>query len=321
VEEAEQGVTEPGRFSEDRRALCALRSALCALRSALVPFSLGLLLLSAAALKGYEVAAAPLPETSLWSSRGFLIGVIEAEFGLGLWLLSGRFPCAARWTALVAFQAFFAFSLIKVMRGEARCGCFGPAPISPLGAAGLDLAAILSLWLWHPPEDTDRPVKPCWLRDAALLIFIPLLGVPGGVVLALTRPTALDADTEIDANHTAVLLDPEKWVGRRCPLLPYTDIGADLSQGEWLVVLYHHDCLRCRAVLPTYEARARAVASHPRAPRTAFLAVPPHGEPLWQFAPDSACRQGRLDESRKWLVNTPAILRLHEGVVQTGNEG
>jgi hypothetical protein len=138
------------------------------------------------------------------------------------------------------------------------------------------------------------------------------------VVLAASGPALLDADTEVSANNARILLEPEKWVGRRCPLLPYIDVGAELSRGDWLVVLYHHDCLRCRAVVPDYEARGRAAAFDLHALRVAFLAVPPHGEPLWQFAPDSHCRQGRLDESKKWLVRTPAVLRLNDGVVQPG---
>jgi hypothetical protein len=296
----------------------ARRSALGAFARTLVPCSFGLLLLSAAAFKGYELFASPLPETSLWTSRGFRIAGIEAESGLGLWLLCGRWSRWARWTALAAFHAFFAFSLFKVLEGEASCGCFGPVPISPRATAALDLAAILSLWLWHPPERAERAVGSRRLRDSAILFVLLLLGIPGGVVLAVSYPDVLDADAEAIANRERILLEPEKWVGRRCPLLPYTDIGAELSRGDWFVVLYHHDCLRCRAMVPDFEARGRAAAFDPRAPRIAFLAVLPHGEPPWRFAPDSHCRQGRLDESKKWLVRTPAVLRLRDGVVQPG---
>ena len=87
------------------------------------------------------------------------------------------------------------------------------------------------------------------------------------------------------------------------------------------MVLYHHDCSRCQEVVPQYEARARVAESELAAPRIALIAVPPHGAPMWPFAPGPSCRQGRLDESKNWFVTTPAVLRLEDGVVQAETGG
>jgi hypothetical protein len=282
----------------------------------LIRFALSLLLLSAASLKGYELFAAPLPETSLWTSRAFRIGAVEAEALLGLWLLSGLRPRGARWAALAAFLAFFGISLSKALAGEASCGCFGRVPIGPQWTAAFDLGAILALWRWRPAEAEGRPVGRRWLRVAGVMLLFLVAGVPSGFVLAVSRPAVLDAEADIDAEQSVLVLEPEKWVGRRCPLLPYADIGNELSRGRWLVVLYHHDCPRCRDVVPAYAARARAAAADPTAPRIAFLAVPPHGAPSWQFAPGSSCREGKLTASKEWFVVTPAVLRLQDGMVE-----
>lgn len=182
-------------------------------------------------------------------------------------------------------------------------------PIDPRGTAAIDLVAILALWRWRRAEPAGRAVGERSHRVAAVLLVFVLIGVPGGIVLAARWP-------EMDVEGPRVWLKPEEWVGRRCPLLPYTDIGEELSRGRWLVVLYHHDCPRCREVVPLYEERARAAASNPAAPRIAFVAVPPHGTPLWQFAPHSSVLHGRLTESKEWYVATPAVLRLRDGVVQ-----
>lgn len=218
---------------------------------------------------------------------------------------------------MVAFLAFFAVSLTKALMGEETCGCFSSrVPIDPRWAAAIDLAAILALWRWHPSE---RPGLPAGAREqcaVAALVLLLFVGVPGGIVLAVSGPAVLGDDDEIDPNQQAIVLEPEKWVGRRCPLLPYIDIGDELSVGQWLVVLYHHDCTRCRDMVPAYEERALATASDPAEPRVAFLAVPPHGTPLWRFAPHSSSRQGRLTASKEWFVRTPAVLRLQDGVVQ-----
>jgi hypothetical protein len=290
-----------------RSTLDARRSTLDVSR-ALVPVSLSLLLLTAAFLKGYELYAAPLPEASVWGSRTLRIAAVEAEGFLGLWLLSGVWGSRARWAALVAFHVFFTLSLSRALAGEASCGCFGPVPIDPRWTAALDLAAILALWRWRPPERSGWPVGAHCLRVAAVPILFLLVGVPGGLVLAGRWP-------EMDAEGSRVVLRPETWVGRRCPLLPYADIGDELSNGRWLVVLYRHDCPHCREVIPLYEAKARAAADSD-ARRIAFLAVPPHGTPLWKFAQGSSCLQGRLTESKEWFGSTPAVVRLQDGVVQ-----
>jgi hypothetical protein len=299
-----------------RSALGARRSALGALVRTFLPVSLGLLLLTAAGLKGYELLATPLPEASLWSWRAFRIGAVEAEGVLGLWLLSGLRRHGARRVALAGFGLFFSVSLSKALAGEENCGCFGRVPLDPRWTAALDLAAILALWRWHPAKRMERGKGGRRMGLAAVLLLIAFVGVSGGLVLASGRFAVLDGETDLDANASLVVLEPEKWMGRRCPLLSYADIGAELSQGRWLVVLYHHDCPRCRAGIPIYEAKGRSAASDPAAPRIAFLAVPPHGTPLWQFAPGLACRQGKLTESKEWFVATPAVVRLQDGVVQ-----
>jgi hypothetical protein len=298
------------------KALGARRSALGALACYLVPISVGLLLFSAAALKGYELFAAPLPETSLWTSHAFRVGAIEVESALGLWLLSGVYPRRVRWVALAAFLVFLAASLYRALAGQETCGCFGRVPLHPRWTAAIDFVVILALWRWHPTKGMGPLVGRRWFRLTALLFILLCIAVPGGVLLAVSRLAVLDGEAEIGGNQSVIVVKPEKWLGRRCPLLPYVDIGDELSRGRWLVVLYHHDCPICREVVPAYEAKARVGESDPTAPRVAFLAVPPHGAPLWQFAPGRSCLKGRLTESKEWFVVTPAVIRLQDGVVQ-----
>jgi hypothetical protein len=286
-------------------------------RPSLVPIALGSLLLSAAGLKGYELFVLPLPGTSLLSSRAFRIGAMEAECLLGLWLLSGLGAGGVRWAALAAFNVFFTVSLSKALAGEQSCGCFGRVSMDPRWTAALDLVAILALSRWRPVQPERRRVGSRWpLRVAVLVLPFVLVAIPGGILLAVSGPVILDGDATIDASDSAVVLAPEQWVGRRCPLLPYIDIGNELSRGRWLIVLYHHNCPRCQEVLLAYEERALAAASDPAAPRIAFVAVPPYGPPREQFAPHSSCRHGRLSASKKWFVSTPAILLLHDGTAQ-----
>ena len=56
---------------------------------------LGILLITAAALKAWQLLTEPMAENSVWSSRPVLIGLVELELALGFWLLSGLFKRAA----------------------------------------------------------------------------------------------------------------------------------------------------------------------------------------------------------------------------------
>lgn len=106
---------------------------------------LGLSLLTAVALKGYEIATSELLEDGLLTSRWFLILVVEWETFFSLWLLGGFYLCyprTTRWVALLYFFTLFVVALDSALRGRASCPCFGKAIIPPWVAAMFDLAVL-----------------------------------------------------------------------------------------------------------------------------------------------------------------------------------
>src|SRR5690349_5010299 len=88
----------PGATAGPGRLLCRA--------AAWAPVVVGAVLLAAAALKGLQLATEPVPARGLLSSRFVLAAVVEGEFLLGLVLLLGVFPGAARRLALAAWLAF-----------------------------------------------------------------------------------------------------------------------------------------------------------------------------------------------------------------------
>jgi hypothetical protein len=119
------------------------------------------------------------------------------------------------------------------------------------------------------------------------------------------RPADVAGDGLILGAGNLVVLEPEKWVGRRWPLLEYVDQRAELSVGRWQVVLYHHECPRCQAVLE----RLADVRGH-----LALVEVPPHGGPPANAPPGA--HLARLSETREWFVETPLVLTLRDGIVE-----
>ncbi len=105
-----------------------------------IRMTLGLILLSAAALKGHQLATEPVAGTGLLTSRWFLIGVVEFELFFGLWLWFGVYPRRTWQVALLCFGTFGCVTLYKALSGEVTCGCFGRVRVDPRITFPVDLA-------------------------------------------------------------------------------------------------------------------------------------------------------------------------------------
>ena len=92
---------------------------------------LGILLVVAAVLKGWQLLTEPMANNDIWTNRIFLILTVEFEIALGIWLLSGLFKKAA-WMATISCFSLFSFvSLYKGLAGAESCGCFGSVHVNP----------------------------------------------------------------------------------------------------------------------------------------------------------------------------------------------
>ncbi len=285
-----------------------------------VRIALGLLLLTAAALKGHQLATEPIVETSLLTSRWVLIGVVEFELFFGLWLLAGLYP---RWTwraALLCFGGFACISLHKAVSGEASCGCFGRASVSPWYALILDLAAVGAMFSWRPPE--PRWKARAYSRFAAVRVggvaaMFLVTGIPVGLAMGAARPFGTSTERDIVFEGGFVVLRPKSWLGKPFPLLRHIDAGDEIGQGEWIVVLHRDDCPACADAVPEFVRLADRLAMSPGAPRTAIVGLPPYGESEDAFSLRCAsCRTARVDDAYEWFVQTPVTLLLSNGVVR-----
>ena len=124
--------------------------------------AVGSLLLTAAGLKGYQLATGPVLGTGMLDSRWVLISAVEAQLLFGLWLLANIWPKPTWAAALACFSLFTCISLYKALSGYPTCGCFGRLPVNPWFTAALDFAAVLSLLRWRP-----APCRPLSQRPSS----------------------------------------------------------------------------------------------------------------------------------------------------------
>lgn len=118
---------------------------------------LGSVLLIAAALKSYPLAADGELRAGLLHSPWLVMAVIQLELLLALGLLLNFWPKGTWAATLACFGLFAAVSAFRAVSGESSCGCFGRVPVKPAWTAAMDLVAVLSLLLWRPRHDSSTP--------------------------------------------------------------------------------------------------------------------------------------------------------------------
>jgi hypothetical protein len=292
-----------------------------------IRIAVGLLLLTAAALKGWQLTTGPILAKGLLDSRPVLIAEVEFELLFGFWLLAGIAPRQTWRVALVCFSLFTCVSLYKGLTGHATCGCFGRVPVNPWITGSLDLVIVAALLRWRPSVCASSGEESCretreeaiatetsrrgW-RTIAVLVALLITGLPVAYAMASQRDATLSEFGDIVGDSNVVILNPGGWIGKQLPLIRFIDIDQDLARGHWMIVLYRHDCPRCQEAIDELPQIARQMGS----PRVAIIAMPPHGSSSPRLVcADMVSAHGVLRDPVEWFVETPLILSLEDGIV------
>ena len=277
------------------------------------------LLLTASSLKCWQLATEPVIGTSLLDSRWLLMATVELELLFGLWLMANVWAKPTWAAALACFGLFTCVSLCKALSGYASCGCFGRVQVNPWYTGTLDLAIVFSLLRWRPSPASPLPpgagegggpaVSFSIRRATAVLVIWFLIGIPAALAMGSYRPATLADAGDIIGGGKIVVLEPEKWVGKRFPLLGYIDIGDTLQEGNWIVVLYHRDCPKCREVIKNLRQIIRESGVH----NAVLIEMTPYGNPTKTDLVECQVVCGRLSDTFQWFAKAPIILTLQSG--------
>ena len=279
---------------------------------------LGVVLVAAGLLKGYDLSSRSVAWHGFFFPRGLLIGLVEAELVFGLWLLTGLYPKPTRWIATSCFTVFSAVTLMQALGGETTCGCFGQVSVNPWVTFTFDAAAVFALCRWGPSSTAPPTFRTHPLRTMFFLLSSVLISVLAATMVSQTIVSALTDQRNPFSEDDLVILEPDTWAGKRFPLLNFIDVGNVLSSGHWIVVLYHHDCAACQEVIPSYVRWSQRAIGQRDAPRIALVEMPPYATAGDDLAKDSSpCLVGHLDNQRTWFVRTPVEVVLHDGIVLT----
>ncbi len=292
-----------------------------------VRLGLGCLLLVTAGLKAHQLATEPILGTSIFDSRWLLMAVVECEIFFGLWLLVGLLPRVTWAAAVTCFASFTCVSLYKALSGAVSCGCFGRVEVNPWITASLDLAIVVTLAIWRPKGQTSRQsfdflrlVKP---TSGVLAVWL-LLAAPAAWAMGTYTDTTLSDAGTIVGDGKLIVLEPEKWIGKRFPLLNYIEAegrktggsaGLDslhekLTKGDCLVLFYHRDCQKCQETIEELPS----ILKESRTAHVALIEMPPYGTGGRLHPPRGISHyQGNLTDAKEWFCQTPLCLKLHDG--------
>jgi tetratricopeptide (TPR) repeat protein len=107
------------------------------------------------------------------------------------------------------------------------------------------------------------------------------------------------------------VLNPSGWVGKNLPVLASIDIQEQLKDGNWLLLFYHFDCPACLDAIKTIQGQEKELLTAGQ--RIALIEVPPYGKLSMDIK--SPCVWGKLPGTKQWLVETPVVVKIRDGIV------
>jgi uncharacterized membrane protein YphA (DoxX/SURF4 family) len=294
VLEETRGATEPPKRQLGTGYLWLTRGIAC-------------LLIFAAGTKTWQLATSPSLGEGLLHARWFNIFVVEFELAFAIWLLFGMLPRVTYWATVGLFTNFAVVSLYKGLSGEVSCGCFGAVQVNPWLTTTLDVVIVVALLCcWKSAELATEALQIKKVILATVLwSIVASISLHAFYSVKIDDLSALGTEFIGADGRKTILLEPEKWSNGEFPILQYIEpkeVRALLKTGDWMVVLYRHDCSQCEKTISELKSKG--------ASKVVCVEVPPYGE-SGKVPAGFVC--AKLKDTLLWFVETPVVISdLHQ---------
>ncbi len=235
-------------------------------------------------------------------------------------------PGLARLAGIVMLTSFIPVLVGDVALGASSCGCFGAVQIPPwvtLVTDGIFLILLIFLARGVQALTTPRSL-PTWQVVAVGVWSILSFAVAFGLTSAGSTPVIDDVQHGTVAASGPVegyyLPSYAEWEGSRFLDL---DVAAwirglpeDIEEGQQYLFFYRKDCEHCHELMEMFFADELPL------PTTAVAVPERGGYPTVGIQPFvcGECRLAELPAGVDWFIQTPALVRLADGVVQCAAE-
>ena len=240
-----------------------------------------------------------------------------------------------RWARLAAITTLTAFSIVllgvlvpAIRTGgidgalKGSCGCFGASGPNPLAMLAID-GVLLVTALVARRSPRAQPVALSFGLPACIVLII------GGLIPLALVPARDAIDIAPDAGATPSTVSawpprPEKaspycipdfatWTGARLDaqeiaLLMDPAPPATINTGTWYVLFYREDCEHCHDLMSEHFA---GTLSTP----TLAIAIPDTDPAASLEMPCTECQTRTLIKGPEYVLTTPVLLRLENGIV------
>lgn len=276
----------------------------------------------AAIAKWDQYRMGAVPAGGVINAKWFNICLVEAELLGSIVLLAGVFQKASWFITLAWFSALTLVSLAKGLAGKGSCGCLGRLiEVNPFLMAAFDISIVASLLRWRPAGHPRYGASRLLVRRALAALAWTTLGIPAAYTILIYNPTIVSDGGDVRGGGALAVLEPERWVGKRFPLLKHIDDGRLLEQGDWIVVLFRHDCDDCRAAILRYQRIVGTLAKPVCGRRMMLVEMPPYGEREESRPRDERFVAAKLANTHDWFAKTPVEMVLKDGIVVFAIEG
>ncbi|MDR1494116.1 MAG: hypothetical protein LBT05_15555 [Planctomycetaceae bacterium] len=279
----------------------------------------------AAGLKAYQ----PDLGNSIFETLWFQTLLIESEITLALILLFNVIPKISWLITTLLFTIFSVVSLAKGLSGAESCGCWGAAvQVNPYFTVVLDLFIIGLLTIFRPSGIVFR--RQAFFQELTGLKFDKRFFAVVGIWLVVALPVAY-AMTSVQKNDLAefgtefigadgkkiILLEPEKWIDKEFPLLPYIESKEKFDKGLWLVLLYKHTCSSCRECQRLYHDLSKDFSQRNDCPNIAMIEAPPFETDKNYQLDSKTFFYGKLTKTQKWRMDSPILILVENHYVKS----
>jgi len=260
------------------------------------------LLLLAGIFKSHALAFAPHLAELVLDSRILTALHAQFEMAVAIWILLTPNRRRGRIVLLAIFSLYSIVAINSLMRGDTDCGCFGYLRIPARITVFLDLFVVTVVYFWTPKPGTAKWPKSRILAMSTALIFVAVLFGWISNVNFEEQIRVIPGEGEV------VLLRPMTWLGQDYPLKLVDPLGDQRSTGKCRVVLVHTDCPKCEAI-------TRTISSQSSVDGLGILEVGSDDNAEDKWIMENGATWSRLPSDRRWLVRTPVVIDLQEGIV------
>ncbi|MDR1385520.1 MAG: hypothetical protein LBJ67_16985 [Planctomycetaceae bacterium] len=294
--------------------------------------SVGSVILVAAVLKAEQLMVTmPGFENGLFHARWFNIIVVEFELAFGILLLSGLLQKLAWLISLFLFTGFVGtlfYRAVILQEMTTSCGCFGRVEVPPIYTAVFDIMVIGLLIVFRPKDIVFH--WRMFFQELIGLKFNKRFFAAVGIWLMIVTPVTY-ALFSVQKNDIAglgtefigadgkqtILLEPEKWLDKEFPLLPYIESDKKIDNGLWLVLLYKHTCSSCRECQRLYQDLSKDFSQRNDCPNIAMIEAPPYETNNDFLSENKSFLYGKLAKTQKWRIDSPILILVDDNNVKS----